>query len=895
MKFLFTGIALILLLSSCGISSEADSPVDVDNYPSMNCSDYLTDGIDIFFERPSGWSEAWIWYDKDSDDIWETTSLAQSPGDMQYVRTVDGKDWYVKSVSNTSSVTFLFNNGTWSSKVADSSAGGADFVSTADVWVRSDGSSYASDPVGGGTDITIYFEKPSSWSNVFVWYDKDSDDVWETTTLASPPGDMTWYRNVDGKDWYSKKISSTSSVTFLFNDGSWNNKIAEGQYNSSDFVATADIWVRADRSSYSSDPVGGNDITISTLGAEVSSTKTTFAIWSPDSSNVQLKVDGTTYDCERIQDQNGYSGIYGIELEGDFHLSEYQFFINNKAVRDPYGKMVKNEAGTPETYYEKVDGVNHSVTSDYGSMVNIAIDTSRVNLPGGWSARPALSHKEKSIIYELHVRDFTIGSNSGVSSQKKGKFLGLVEDNTSYNGAKTGLAHLKEMGITHVQIMPPYDFGTKVNHGAGDTDYNWGYDPVNYNVPEERYSLNPSDYEYRMREFKLMVDEFHKNGIRVIIDVVYNHSFDTEMFEDISMRYYTPTDLSGCTNSIDTGEAMVSRMIRDSLEYWIEEYNVDGFRFDLMGIYRTDAMKSWGEYLNAKYADRKLLLYGEPWCGGSEPQEWSKVRLGKMPTLNDAGIAAFNDQFRQAVKGSSDNGAMGYMFNETYGGRGSWDIMIGSRGSLTTSYSTDSVDTWSKQFALDPEQTINYITAHDNLCLTDKITAAGKSGAYAERINRFGNGIILTSQGIAFIHSGAEFLRSKEHGPYEDHAHNSYMWGDECNMVRWEDKVSNINTFNYYKDMIDLRKNNAGLTLTSWHEINNRMRSYTDGRKVISEIDQDNNMSNGYELVVVYNPEWNYTVNLPSGSWTKVFDIDGYTNKTDRICEGTAVTVFRKN
>jgi pullulanase len=903
MKKVLITLIIVTLFAAC-FADKADTNASANGSSSLDTledsSAHQTDGIDIFFEKPSGWSNAWMWFDIHSDDVWETTVLATAPGDITWYRNEGGKDWYKKSFDSTSSVTFLFNDGTWNNKIADSARGGADFVTTQDIWVRADGSSSLTDPVDDeeGKTITIHFEKPSYWSNAFIWYDANSDDVWETTSLASPPGDMSWYRNADNNEWYKKEVTDVTSVTFLFNDGTWNNKIASGPANNIDFSTTTDVWIRADRTFHTSDPVDDDDdvldLDIDRLGAELTDTKATFVIWSPDSSNVEIDVDGTRHDCKKIKAQDGYSNIYGIELQGDFHLKEYQFYINGKAVRDPYGKMVKYGDGPLTRVFEKD---KWWVSYGYGLSTNIAINNSRVQLPGGWSARPALVDREDAIVYELHVRDFTIDANSGVSANKRGKFMGLVEGGTSFSGVTTGLDHLKELGVTHVQILPMYDYGIAINHEAGDTRYNWGYNPVNYNVPEESYSMDPDDYEYRMTEFKTMVDELHKNNIRVIMDVVYNHTFDKEMFIDISGRYYTPQDLSGCKNSTDTGEAMFSRFVRDSLEYWVTEYNVDGFRFDLMGIHHVDAVRSWGDYLNTKYADRNLLMYGEPWKGGEgDPEESQKVRLGKMPTLKNQHIGAFNDQFRQAIKGGSDNGTRGYMFNASYDGRNAWDIMIGLEGSLTYHDNDNEVDMWSKEFARDPEQTINYVTAHDNLTLTDKIAEAGIThDGYAERINRFANGIVLSSQGIPFLHSGVEFRRSKKHGPYHDEYHDSYMWGDEMNMIRWQNKVDNIGLFNYYKEMIELRKTNPGFTMTSWNQIKNDIDSAVINNQIVmTKIDNDYNIGNGHEIVVVVNPGNNYWPTLPAGTWKKVFDINGSTYSDDTTCEGTAVTVFKK-
>ena len=333
------------------------------------------------------------------------------------------------------------------------------------------------------------------------------------------------------------------------------------------------------------------------LGAYYTKSATSFSIWSPDSSNVTVTVTpkgGTAkdYTCTKgFQVDGNYpdsSNIYGVSVSGDLHLAEYQFKINGTNVRDPYGVMVKYDGNQQKSNVLKSNGLENgfNYTAYAGPSSNIVIDLDQTDPEGGWAERPVLENRNDAIVYEVHVGDFTSDSTWGGTAVNAGKFPGMVETGTKYGSVSTGIDHLKELGVTHVQLLPFYDYATKHNTTLNDI-YNWGYDPVNYNVPEDRFSTCPGDYVERIREVKEMINEFHKNGIRVIMDVVYNHTFDKEMFKNISTKYYTTTDLSGCGNSINTGVSMVSRMIRDSLEYWVDEYNIDGFRFDLIGIYHT--------------------------------------------------------------------------------------------------------------------------------------------------------------------------------------------------------------------------------------------------------------------------------------------------------------------
>lgn len=633
------------------------------------------------------------------------------------------------------------------------------------------------------------------------------------------------------------------------------------------------------------------------LGAYYTSSATAFSIWSPDSSNVTVTVTpkgGTAkeYTCTAGFKVDGdypdSSNIYGVSVSGDLHLAEYQFKINGKAVRDPYGVMVKYDGNQQKSNVLKSNGLENgfSYTAYAGPSANIVIDLDQTDPAGGWADRPKLENRNDAIVYEVHVGDFTSDSSWGGSAANAGKFPGMVETGTKCGTVSTGIDHLKELGVTHVQLLPFYDYATKHNTTLNDI-YNWGYDPVNYNVPEDRFSTCPGDYVERIREVKEMINEFHKNGIRVIMDVVYNHTFDKEMFKNISGKYYTTGDLSGCGNSVNTGIPMVSRMIRDSLEYWVDEYNIDGFRFDLIGIYHTSAVKDWGDYLNNnKFSDRMLLMYGEPWNGyATDAEEGAKVRMGTTASLGSAHVGVFNGKFRETLKGSSDDGRKGYIFNanEFDGSAYAANVAVGLKGSgtgLDKSGCKDTEGTWTRFFTVSPDQSINYISAHDNLCFWDKIKEAKVTGDYAQRVLKFGHGILLVSQGIPFIHAGDEFLRTKFKGKGSSMAHNTYMAGIETNSIDWNVKSTNKGVFQYHADLIKLRKENDGLR--------NRKgvgTTRTQGNAVIYDVQN----TNGTKLCIVVNPDSN--IDNPVGG-TIIFDANGASPKSTK-CEGTAVTVIR--
>ena len=646
------------------------------------------------------------------------------------------------------------------------------------------------------------------------------------------------------------------------------------------------------------------------LGAYYTSSATSFSIWSPDSSNVAVTVKpvgGTeqTYICTKgFQVDGDYpdsANIYGVTVPGDLHLAEYQFKIGGVAVRDPYGKMIKyeNEDAKTNVIKSSYSESNCTVTSYAGSSVNIVVDVDRILPSGGtWASRPALENRAKSVVYEIHVGDFTSDSSWGGTPSKKGKFEGLIESGTTYSKGstivKTGLDHLVELGVTHVQILPMYDFATKYNETLGEY-YNWGYDPVNYNIPEERYSLTPSDYENRIREVKNMIDILHQNGIRIIMDVVYNHTFDGEMFKNISSSYYTAKDLSGCGNSLDVTNKMVSRMVRDSLEYWLETYNLDGFRFDLMGIYSNDAIGEWGKYLNQKYSDRTLLLYGEPYQANNT-NNTAYAYASSIPGLESAGVGGFAHKYRETLKGGSDDGIKGYIFNSTQkDGDGTvWNVQVGLKGSMT-SIGSDSEGVWTRYFTKSPYQAVNYLAAHDNLCLYDKIVASGidsSNSVYQQAIVKFGHGIITLSQGVGFIHGGDDFLRTKSDDKWSEFKidtrtakENSYMFGQGMNKIDWSLKASYNDTFKYHKDLIDFKKNHDGF----W---NGSASARADGMVIYYTVKD----SNGKTLTCVLNPGNNIDY---SGSGNQIFNKKGKISSGDsdyssKLCEGTGITIFEE-
>lgn len=621
------------------------------------------------------------------------------------------------------------------------------------------------------------------------------------------------------------------------------------------------------------------------LGAVWSAGSTTFRIWSPDTSNVKVSVGDstpTTYTLSPVPLFGIYKQVYEVTVNGDLDGTSYQFLVGGRPVRDPYGRMINNT--THRNIVLRLDNLTPSLAD---------LDTNR----------PALAHREDAIITELHIRDQTIHSSSGVTASLRGKYDGFVETGTVLpsTSLKTGLDHLVEFGVTHVQLLPIYDFHTPT--------YNWGYDPENYNIPEEQYSRHfdlvpygpaagtyqdnsstKADFADRVAEVRNLVNELHKKGLRVVMDVVYNHTYDTAMLGDITTKYYDGLNLSGVGNSIDAANPMVRRFIRDSLTYWAENYGMDGFRFDLLGVIKTEAAQDWGTYLNAKFPSRNILLYGEPWNGyASDPAENTKVRMGKMPLLAEAGFGIFNGKYRETLKGDNDGTGKGLMFGTsttTYLYEDAARGLIGSLvwpGNYNAATPTALPDNWDRMFAYKPFQSINYLSAHDNYILYDKITASG-GGADTGAIARHGMAWLLVSQGIPFFTGGDEFLRSKNGNK------NSYNSPDSDNAINWT-KLQDANgaaTYKFLRDLIALRKSEALFRLTTYDEVRaqvlpDRLDSGWNGSGLTGKVTTIRYKDSGgtLKLVVVLNTStaattWTIPADVASaGPWTQVLDETG--------------------
>lgn len=600
------------------------------------------------------------------------------------------------------------------------------------------------------------------------------------------------------------------------------------------------------------------------LGAIYSKEKTIFRIWSPEAKSLELLLykDGNTESLiEKIKLSKKEFGVWEIVKNGDLNGIYYKYHI--------IGNDFEHDFVDP---YCKALGVN-----GYRAMI---IDLKETN-PRDWSKdeSPILKSPLDSILYEMHIRDFSIDKSSGVTLENKGKFLGVVEDNTTIPGTdiKTTLGHLKELGITHVHLLPAFDFGTVDEERLADEQYNWGYDPVNYNVPEGSYSKNPYRGEVRIKEFKEMVCKLHKAGIRVVMDVVYNHTYSGEN-SNLNLSYPgyfhrqdengNFSNGSGCGNELASERLMVRKYMIDSIKYWAKEYHIDGFRFDLMALHDIETLKKIREELNS--IDSSILIYGEGWNGGESPlpkrEACFKSNISEFDNLQ---IAAFSDDMRDGIKGHVSklkeggfvNGGIGFEESIKFG-------VVASTYHKDLKY--DKVNYSDCPWANEPYQTINYCSAHDNNTLHDKLRIVCESATEEDIIdmNKLSAAIVITSQGIPFIHAGEEILRSKvdKRGNFVE---NSYNSSDFVNRIDWTGKIKYKKLFEYYKGLIQLRKKYNLFRLQSRNEIQNKISFLEKELEIIEKGIVAYKLSNEKEkFIIVFNSnKKSININLPEGKW----------------------------
>lgn len=585
-----------------------------------------------------------------------------------------------------------------------------------------------------------------------------------------------------------------------------------------------------------------------TLGAIVTDKETVFRLWAPAASRVLLKLyhrpDAEPY--KTIELVRGAKGVFSASVSGNLHntLYIYEVTVQGRVNRciDPYARAATENA-----------------------QMGVVVDLKKTN-PFGWEKDSHVLPQcpTDAILYETHVRDFTISPDSGI--RHKGKFLGFAEPNTkSSDGQKTGLAHLVELGITHVHLMPVMDYATVDETRADDGGYNWGYDPFSYFMPDGSYCTQPGNGPLRIKELKTLVQALHQNGIGVVLDVVYNHTYsvDNSPLNLVMPDYYYRKSAgclsngSGCGNELASERGMVRRLMTDSLLYWVNEYHIDGFRFDLMGVHDITTMN----YIRHKLdeIDCRIIVYGEGWQGGPSALPYDNAATKYNAEKLDDRIALFNDDLRDAIKGNAfDAHARGYLGGALDAGvYAGFTELIKAGLTGATFHPHVMYQNGNYPFAKRPTQTVTYNSSHDNYTLFDKLTIANPDldEAMLIRLNKLAAVITLTSQGIAFLHSGEELLRQKKRsdGSFE---HNSYNSPDSVNQIEWKRKSLYREVFDYYKGLVEFRRAHKALRMTTAEDTARFIRFlYTQPEnRLCSRIAASEAGDTAQRIVIIINP-----------------------------------------
>lgn len=610
-----------------------------------------------------------------------------------------------------------------------------------------------------------------------------------------------------------------------------------------------------DKSAYS-----GND-----LGASYSKKATTFKVWSPNAASVRVNIFEHGSDNEgdagsimsRAMSLDKTTGVWSVTINGDLLNKYYTYSVT-------HGKTTKETADV----YAKACGVN--------GQRSMVVDLSTTN-PDGWEndKHVLVQNQTDASVWEISVADFSSSESSGVSEANRGKYLAFTEEGTTVNGVQgassTCVDYLKKLGVKYVQIMPFYDFGS-VDESKNIMDqYNWGYDPVNYNCPEGSYSTNPKKGEVRIKECKQMIQALHNAGIGVIMDVVYNHTYTSDSwFQRTVPNYYYRmnndgafSNGSGCSNDTASEHLMFRKYMIDSVTYWASEYHIDGFRFDLMGLHDVTTMNSIRTALDNLYADgsgSQILMYGEAWDMATNCDEGTVLASQKnLKQLSDR-IGAFDDTIRDAIKGST-------------GGTDGAFVQEGSRrANLKTGIAgqSDTTTGWANV----PSQCVTYASCHDNLCLYDKLVGSvyGADGKYRKRyedlvaMNKLSAAIVITSQGIPFSLGGEEFCRSK------DGDENSYASSRKENMLDWENVDLYSDVIEYYRGLYKIRDAFAAFS-DSTAETANSLTYLSDVPKGVTGYTINNTESGKWsQMCVIFNGSDSAQNVTAKGDWVVLAD-----------------------
>ena len=594
---------------------------------------------------------------------------------------------------------------------------------------------------------------------------------------------------------------------------------------------------------------------------------TSFHLWSPNADEVRLMLyeeaeGGHAFQTHHMQ--LGDDGTWHVDVNEDLKGKFYAFNV----------KMQDEWLGDTPGLFAKAVGIN----GHRGAI----IDMVQTN-PTGWEndRKPVLRSVADVVVYEMHHRDFSIDASSGI--EHKGQFLALTEQGTqSPEGLTTGIDHLKELGVTHVHLLPSYDYASIDEHTFKDSHYNWGYDPQNYNVPDGSYATDPTQPLTRIMEFKQMVQALHQAGIRVVLDVVYNHTYNaaTSAFQKTVPGYFyrmkpdgTFANGSGCGNETASNRPMMRKFMVESVLYWMREYHLDGFRFDLMGIHDIATMNEIRQ--EAQKLDPQVLIYGEGWAAET-PQYAAdslamKANIARMP-----GIAAFCDEMRDGLRGPWDDDKKGAFLAGLPGNEES--IKFGIVGAIShPQVKMDEVNYSNKAWAQEPVQMMSYVSCHDDMCLVDRLrtSVTDLKGNDLEKLDMLAQTAVLTSQGIPFIFAGEEVMRDKKF------VHNSFQSPDSVNAINWHNKAKYQWVFNYYKGLIAMRKHHPAFRLGSAELVRQHLEFLpVEGSGVVAFRLKDHAGGDAWDnIIVVLNARRETAkIEVPEGKYVAVVK-DGWVNE----------------
>ena len=775
-----------------------------------------------------GW-DVWLWEDGKDGSAYE---FAEEDGEMVATKVI---------TPGTTSVGFIIRTADWTKDVdADQFIDISEMVSgTVDIYVES-----------GVEGYTKEYGEDAVTGTKLAAARYDGESTIEVTMTGSIDGDLLTAFSVEGSDGTIPVAGVAGDETFHYTITLEQPLEATRNYN---IIFEGNEYKIIMPNIYSTEnfekeyTYTGDD-----LGAVWTPEKTTFRVWAPtaDAVTLNLYASGTpdTDDLtEQIPMTSDANGTWVAEKEGDLNGTYYTYLVSVGGE--------ENEACDP---YARTTGVN-------GARAMV-IDLSSTN-PDGWdndsNPNSGLTYND-AVIYELHVRDLSADESSGITNA--GKFLGLTETGTTTaSGIPTGLDHIKDLGITHLHLLPVYDYGSVDETKLDTPQFNWGYDPVNYNVPEGSYSTDPYNGAVRVSEMKQMVKALHDNQISVVMDVVYNHVYSASAFcfNKIVPNYFSRVDEegkysngSGCGNDTASERSMVRKYIVDSVKYWADEYHIDGFRFDLVGLIDTETINEIITEVHADHPD--VIFYGEGWTMDTTVTKDGYTMTTQTNSTEVPEFAFFSDTLRDALKGSVfSTTELGYVSGASGLADTIKDCFLGQAGTWCTT----------------PSQSINYASCHDNMTLMDRIAKSTPSVSREDRIrmNNLAAAIYMTAEGIPFMQAGEEMLRTKidSTGNFVEDSYNS---SDAINSLKWDtlDEEKYQNVYNYYKGLIAFRKAHAALRLTNAKDVADNVTAIDrlDENVLAFQINGGVNGEVSDGLFIIFNPNASETsVKLPDGSW----------------------------